>query len=251
MEQAGIIDFGDLARRAAGMDFSTRGPNANEVSMRGLSKLVFGATLDILGTQPLVSQFLDEIPVTAASARQRDFSTFDLDRVEVLKGPSPTYFGEGSVGGTLRYYSADPSLEEGGRGKLNLNLSSTANGGGNFTVNAALEHNLVPGKLGVRMAAFKRKDDGFIDNVLTGTEDYNDYDSAGGRLVLLAQPTEKLRIRAVGHFATDAHAGDWIADAAQADAEFSKRPIDEPWDDKYQLYSLKLDYDFDALTSLP
>lgn len=248
MEQAGIIDFGDLARRAAGMDFSTRGPNANEVSMRGLSKLVFGATLDILGTQPLVSQFLDEIPVTAASARQRDFSTFDLDRVEVLKGPSPTYFGEGSVGGTLRYYSADPSLEEGGGGKLNLNLSSTANGDGNFTVNAALEHNLVPGKLGVRMAAFKRKDDGFIDNVLTGTKDYNDYKSAGGRLVLLAQPTEKLRIRAVGHFATDAHAGDWIADAAQADAKFSKRPIDEPWDDKYQLYSLKWDYDWDALT---
>ena len=248
MEQAGIVDFGDIARRAAGMDFTNRGPNANEVSMRGLSKLVFGATLDILGTQPLVSQFMDEIPVAAASARQRDFSTFDLDRVEVLKGPSPTYFGEGSVGGTLRYYSADPSLEEGARGKLNANLSSTANGSGNFTINGALEKTLAPGKLGVRLVGFKRNDNGFIDNVQTGKEDYNDHVSAGGRFVLVAQPTEKLRIRAVGHFAQDEHGGDWIADTAQADAEFSKRPIDENWDDKYQLYSLKLDYDMDALT---
>ncbi|MCG8504096.1 MAG: Plug domain-containing protein, partial [Sphingomonadales bacterium] len=107
IEGAGILDFSDIARRTPGLDFNDRGPNANEVSIRGISKLVSQSTLDILPSQTVVTQFVDDIPTTSPNSRQRDFHLFDFNRVEILRGPQPTYFGEGSVGGTIRYFSAD------------------------------------------------------------------------------------------------------------------------------------------------
>lgn len=244
IERAGVVDFGDIARRTAGLDFTYRGPNANEVSIRGVAKLVNQGTLDILPSQTVVSQFLDEIPIQAASSRQRDINTFDMNRVEILKGPQPTYFGEGSVGGTVRYFSNEPALEEGVRGTLNANLGTIGDGGEMYTFQGMLDLTLVPEQLGVRIVGFTRNDDGFIDNALTGTKDYNDYESDGGRISLVWQPNEQFRLRGVAHMTDDAHGGDWIADDDGGNPEFSQRPIDEIWDDEYKLYSLTLDYDF-------
>ena len=244
IERAGIVDFGDIARRTAGLDFTYRGPNANEVSIRGVAKVVNQGTLDILASQPVVSQFVDEVPIQAASSRQRDINTFDMERIEILKGPQPTYFGEGSVGGTVRYFSNEPTLEEGFRGTLNARLGSIENGGEAYTLQGVIDATVVPDRLGVRILGFTRDDEGFIDNSLTGTEDYNDYKSEGGRFSLLWQPNDRFRVRAVAHLARDDHGGDWIADDADSNPRFSQRPIDESWDDDYELYSLTLDYDF-------
>jgi outer membrane receptor protein involved in Fe transport len=249
IERAGIVDFGDIARRTAGLDFQVRGPNANEVSIRGIAKLVNGSDLDILPSQPLVTQFVDEIPVTASSSRQRSFSTFDMERVEVLKGPQPTYFGEGSVGGSIRYFSAEPDLEdEGLHGRLNTDLSTTEDGGDNYTVNGAFAYTLIPGVLGFRVSGYTRDEDGFIDNTSTGRDDFNDLESQGGRLVIVAQPTDELRVGAFAHFADDDHGGDWLADSASSDPGFGQRPFDEKWRDDYELYSLNAAYEFRHMT---
>ena len=177
IERAGIVDFGDIARRTAGLDFTYRGPNANEVSIRGVAKIVNQGTLDILGSQPVVSQFVDSVPIQAASSRQRDVNTFDMSRIEVLRGPQPTYFGEGSVGGTVRYFSNAPTLEAGVRGAANVRMGSVQDGGEAFTVQGVIDATLVPDVLGVRVVGFTRDDEGFIDNALTRTDDYNDYQS--------------------------------------------------------------------------
>ena len=248
IERAGIIDFGDIARRTAGLDFTYRGPNANEVSIRGVAKIANQGLLDILASQPVVSQFVDEVPIQAASARQRDVNTFDMSRIEIIRGPQPTYFGEGSVGGTVRYFSNEPTLEAGIRGTLNGNLSSIEDGGQANTLQGVADLTLVPNQLGIRVMAFTRDDDGFIDNAVTGTDDYNEYESEGGRFSLLWQPNDKFRARAVAHFASDDHAGDWLANGPDSDPQFSQRPIDEVWEDNYEVYSLTLDYDFGPLS---
>ena len=252
IERAGIVDFGDIVRRTAGLDFTYRGPNANEVSIRGVAKIVNQGTLDILGSQTVVSQFVDEVPIQAASSRQRDINTFDMSRIEVLKGPQPTYFGEGSVGGTVRYFSNEPTLEGGIRGTLNARMSSIENGGEAYTLQGVVDTTLVPDVLGIRVMGFTRDDGGFIDNALTGTDDYNDYKSEGGRLSLVWQLSDSFRARAAVHLTRDDHAGDWIADGDGSNPEFSQRPIDENWEDDYELYSLTLEYDFGplALTSV-
>nr|WP_277345772.1 TonB-dependent receptor [Pseudomaricurvus alkylphenolicus] len=244
MERAGMIDFEDIARRTPGLDFSDRGPNRNEMSIRGISKLVSGSTLDILGTQTLITQFVDDIPVSSPNSSQRDFNLFDFNRVEVLKGPQPTYFGEGSVGGTVRYFSADPSLQEGIGGKFSADVSSVDGGGNNHTVNGVLDLTIIPDVLGIKLTGFQRDDEGFIDNALTGSDDVNSYKSEGGRLVVLAQPSEELSIRFAAHFADDEIGGDWLVDDTGDDYTISALPTDSFGTDEYELYSLNVSYDF-------
>ena len=104
------MDFEDIANRTAGLNLNDRGPNQNDVGIRGVSSGVGQSFGDSGISGPLISQFLDDIPVAQSSASQRDFNLFDFERVEVLRGPQPTFFGEGSVGGTIRYVTRTPDL---------------------------------------------------------------------------------------------------------------------------------------------
>ncbi|MEM8491477.1 MAG: TonB-dependent receptor [Pseudomonadota bacterium] len=249
LEQSGALKFGDLARRTAGLDFQNRGPNANEVSLRGVAKLVGGSDLDILPSQPLVSQFVDQIPVTASTSRQRDFSTFDLSRIEVLKGPQPTYFGEGSVGGSIRYFYTEPDLyNDQLRGRIQADAANIHDGGNSFALNGAVGYTFIPDTLGIRLTAFSRDDDGFIDNTVTGESDFNDFRTRGGRIAVAARPADRLYILATGQYAEDRHGGDWLADNDSDDLKFSLRPFDENWRDDFTLFSLKTELELNAFT---
>jgi outer membrane receptor protein involved in Fe transport len=202
LRRSGIVDFEDLSNRVAGVELLDRGPNTNEINIRGVtnSTQVSGNQL-----QPLVSILVDDIPVASASASQRDFNFFDFNRVEVLRGPQPTYFGEGAMGGAIRYFSADPDLDSGKmiEGMWSNGLSTTNNGGFNYRVDNATSFILVPGKLGVRVVGFYRKDDGYIDNLGLGKKNMNDFESYGGRAIVLFKPTEDLSIRLAAHFGRD------------------------------------------------
>ncbi len=246
IERSGIVDFEDIARRTPGLAFNDRGPNRNEASIRGISQLVSGATLDILPSQTVVRMFVDDIPVSSPNSSQRDFNLFDFNRVEVLRGPQPTYFGEGSVGGTIRYFSQDPDLAVTGvTGKVALDSSLTDGGGFNYSANAAANFILVPDKFAVRVVGFQRDDEGFIDNTLTGDDDYNFYQSTGGRIIVKAQPTEQFSVRLAAHLANDEVGGDWVADDESHDYESSGNVFQSATDiDEYRLYSLNLSYDF-------
>ncbi|MBB4630675.1 TonB-dependent receptor [Sphingosinicella soli] len=202
LRRSGIVDFEDLANRVAGVELLDRGPNTNEINIRGVtnSTQVSGNQL-----QPLVSILVDDIPVASASASQRDFNFFDFDRVEILRGPQPTYFGEGAMGGAIRYFSADPDLDSGkvAEGMWSGGLGATKSGGFNYRVENATSFILVPGKLGVRVVGFYRDDDGYIDNVGLNKKDMNSFESYGGRVVVLYKPTDDLSMRFSAHFGRD------------------------------------------------
>ena len=102
----------------------------------------------------------------ASTASQRDFNLFDFDRVEVLRGPQPTFFGEGSVGGTIRYATRDPNLSDEGVSDIiaKMGVGSTEDGGSNYNISAASSFIVVPEKFGIRAVINYRNDDGFIDN---------------------------------------------------------------------------------------
>lgn len=202
LQRSGIVDFEDLANRVAGVELLDRGPNTNEINIRGVtnSTQVSGNAL-----QPLVSILVDDISVASSSASQRDFNFFDFDRVEVLRGPQPTYFGEGAMGGVIRYFSADPDLDSGKtvEGTWSGGVSATNNGGFNYRVENATSLILVPEKLGIRMVGFYRKDDGYIDNPGLNKNNMNDFESYGGRAIIVARPTENLTLRLAAHVGRD------------------------------------------------
>lgn len=202
LQRSGIVDFEDLANRVAGVELLDRGPNTNEINIRGVtnSTQVSGNAL-----QPLVSILVDDISVASSSASQRDFNFFDFDRVEVLRGPQPTYFGEGAMGGVIRYFSADPDLDSGKtvEGTWSGGVSATNHGGFNYRVENATSLILVPEKLGIRMVGFYRKDDGYIDNLGLNKNNMNDFESYGGRAIIVARPTENLTLRLAAHVGRD------------------------------------------------
>lgn len=166
----GINDFEDIARRTPGVTAVDRGPSQNDISIRGISNGVSQRLSDLGGSGPLVSQFLDDIPVAAATASQRDFNYFDFDRIEILRGPQPTLFGEGSVGGTIRYFSRSPQLSGAPVSDMQFvsRLSFTEDGGANISASAAASFILVPDKLAIRVVGNYRRDEGFIDNPCSG-----------------------------------------------------------------------------------
>ena len=103
LEERGIKDFADVARFTPGVAFDTS--QTNQISIRGISSSGGSGTTGI---------YIDDVPI---QVRNLGFNSddaliklFDLDRVEVLRGPQGTLFGAGSEGGTVRYITVQPSL---------------------------------------------------------------------------------------------------------------------------------------------
>jgi outer membrane receptor protein involved in Fe transport len=254
LQKSGIVDFEDLANRVAGVEMLDRGPNTNEINIRGVtnSTQVSGNAL-----QPLVSILVDDISVASSSASQRDFNFFDFDRVEILRGPQPTYFGEGAMGGVIRYFAADPDLD--GKtftGTWSGGASVTDHGGFNYRVENASSLILIPGKLGIRAVGFYRKDDGYIDNLGLNQTDMNDFESYGGRAIIMAKPTDNLTIRLAAHVGRDdigelsfiepTTIGDSVGSEDLIAPSLSL--IDGLNQDDFELYSGKLSYNSGPIT---
>ncbi len=255
IRKEGIADFEDIARRTVGLNLYDRGPNQNEVSIRGISNNSALFFADNGQTGPLVSQYMDDISFASSLGAQRDFNYFDFERVEVLRGPQPTVFGEGAVGGTIRYFTRNPDLsgEKINDSVLQTGLSFTEDGGTNVSVSAATSLVLVPDVFGIRGVINYRNDDGYINNPVTGDNDINDFESVGGRIVALYQPSEKLTMRFSASISDDEGGAVNLVDApsptnSPEDLTLNA-PVNGSVDDEFELYSGKIEYDFGAITA--
>ena len=251
IEQEGIKDFGDIVRRTPGLASTDRGPNTNEVLLRGISNQTTESVSDISAVGPLVSQFLDDVPFASATASQRDVNLFDFDRVEVLRGPQPTFFGEGSVGGTIRYVSADPKLSGDAihDSVVHLGFSATKNGGINGSGNIATTLGLVPDVFAIRAVFNWRNDDGFIDNPLRHADNTNTFNSLGGRVVALYRPDDALTVRFAAHLSRD-RTGDlsFVDVGSDPSSLVLNTHVGGSTRDNVNLYSLKADYKAGPIT---
>ena len=96
----GIFDIQDLFLAVPGMSYSEAVPGFNETVIRGMIAPSDGA--------PVIGIYLDDIPATVHRRVQISGAVFDLARVEVLKGPQGTLFGEGAMSGVIRYITNRP-----------------------------------------------------------------------------------------------------------------------------------------------
>jgi iron complex outermembrane recepter protein len=157
MDERGISDFSEIARFTPGVNFDTSG--TNNISIRGISGTGGAGTTGI---------YLDETPIQMrALAFNPDDAlpkSFDLDRVEVLRGPQGTLFGAGAEGGAVRYITTKPSLTQTtwyGRAEL----GTTENGSPSYEGGLAVGGPLVDGTLGARISLWYRHDGGWIDDI--------------------------------------------------------------------------------------
>jgi outer membrane receptor protein involved in Fe transport len=118
--------------------------------------------------------------------------TFDLDRVEVLRGPQGVLFGSGSLGGALRYLFNKPNMNE-FQASVVGSYARVSGGDGDFSLFGMLNAPLATDTAALRVVAFDRRDPGYIDNLGSGTKDANDVHQTGGRLLLTVQPLRNLK----------------------------------------------------------
>jgi iron complex outermembrane recepter protein len=191
LDDRGVKDFSEVARFTPGVNFDNSG--TNNISIRGISSTGGAGTTGI---------YLDDTPIQMrALAFNPDEAlpkSFDIDRVEVLRGPQGTLFGAGSEGGTVRYITTQPSLTKTsiyGRSEF----SSTQYGDPSYEAGAGIGGPLIQGTLGVRVAVSYRHDGGWIDRIdpvslQTVQKDGNYNDTLLLRLAALWAPSDNWSI---------------------------------------------------------
>ena len=192
IQKSGAVTLEDLSRNVASLSIQNLGPGQSQVSVRGVS--AGQVVRDQPGVKEQVGVYLDE-SVISLSLFTPDLDLFDLNRVETLRGPQGTLFGSGSVGGTIRYITNQPKLDEfEGTVEGNANLVDGDDLGG--WLKGAVNIPISP-MMAARAVGYYTEYGGFINALREGggvDEDVNGGHRAGGRLSVLFQPTENISI---------------------------------------------------------
>jgi outer membrane receptor protein involved in Fe transport len=158
---AGISSVTDVAHDVPGLSMRSAGPGLTEFEARGLASTG--------GASPTVGFYLDEIPLSPPALSQSgkvviDPNLYDVDRVEVLRGPQGTLYGSGSMGGTIKIVTNEPKIGE-FEGSAQATGSYTDGGGANGSANLML--NLpVSDVLAVRVVGSDTYRSGWIDRIV-------------------------------------------------------------------------------------
>ncbi|HWG68435.1 MAG TPA: TonB-dependent receptor [Steroidobacteraceae bacterium] len=242
----------DLAAHVPSLSFDVLGPGESALSIRGLGTAY--------GLAPAVSYYINETPLdirTDGYSGAPDIDFFDIDRIEVLRGPQGTLYGSSSMGGALRVLTAQPdpkalavNAEAGG--------SSVDGGGMGYVAKSALNLPLSP-DAAVRIVGAFEHVPGYINRELPG--DYsvahpdqpvaarriNDADIKSGRILGLWKPTDSLTIKPSVMISE--------VDAANNAQYFSNLPAfttagnyPTPQTSKLEVGNLEVDYDFGVAT---
>ena len=153
-----IANYDDIARAVPGVSFNSIGASEglDNITIRGVSSTSGSATVGI---------YLDDVSMTVknffdGSAQPK---LFDIDRIEVLRGPQGTLYGASSMGGTIKFVTKQPDLEN-FNGEFQSDLSGTVHGGVNYSEAGVLNVPIVPGVAAIRTSLSYSSDSGYIDH---------------------------------------------------------------------------------------
>jgi outer membrane receptor protein involved in Fe transport len=187
-----ISNYADLSRAVPNLSFTSfGGPGQSNIEIRGISSQAGSATTGI---------YLDDVPVNVLNiyttgATEPHF--FDIDRVEVLRGPQGTIYGASSMGGTIHFVSNQPDLDK-FSGSVHSSVGGTDGGGLNYEGDSVENLPLVDGVAALRIGALYEHDSGWIDRAnpdgTIAARNINDVNTTVIRATLKVQPTPELTI---------------------------------------------------------
>jgi outer membrane receptor protein involved in Fe transport len=245
LDLKGAKTLADVTRFTPGIQFDEA---SNQIAVRGISSDAGAGTTGI---------YIDDTPIQIRNLGFDSDDTlpaiFDLDRVEVLRGPQGTLFGAGSEGGTVRYITPQPGLDK-YTSYSRAEVSSTAHGGVGYEIGSAVGGPIVEDRLGFRISAYHRRDSGWIDktdyfgNVLDKNTNVSDVTVIRGAITW--QPVDGFQITPSIHYQKRLSADDEYYNAALSNAgkgvfkdsspEYRRDP------DRFTMPVLKMDYKNDA-----
>jgi outer membrane receptor protein involved in Fe transport len=187
LERRAVVDQEGALKLTPGVQVNKGDPGTNNISIRGLTTQ--GDT-ESGSTQRPTGFYLEDVSLNSPFAKGIvDILPFDLDRVEVLRGPQGALFGSGSLGGAVRYLYAKPNLKSFEASVLG-SVSKVSSGGSGVSMYGMVNAPIADGTAALRVVAFDRKDPGYLDNLGTNTKDANEVRQRGGRLLFTTKPTK-------------------------------------------------------------
>jgi iron complex outermembrane recepter protein len=251
IEKTGATTLEDLGRETAGLNIVSAAPGQNQIILRGLSG---NNTVDF---------YLDDTPLSIGIGNavqptnfDIDPALFDLNRVEVLRGPQGSLYGASSFGGTVRYITNQPNLAE-EHVTAQVTASGTEDGGFNEEADGLINQPIIPGYLAVRAMVFDRNNSGYIDQYPTDPNNYlavlpgpvdkdiNTEQTFGGRIAIETKPIDEFSATLAAYYQHMDLGAPFTFDAPPGSfsAPIQSRLVREPSTDQVQLYTLTLQGD--------
>ena len=182
LENMGANSLSDYADLVPGLQVQDNGaPGLTSISIRGVAAMSSGAT---------VATYIDEVPVgssgiyQAASILNLDLLPYDIERIEVLRGPQGTLYGAGAIGGLIKYVTRPPDLSD-SEFRLGVGMSSVQEGDQGWNARFGASLPLQEDRLGLRVSYARQELPGYTGNVVDGRDDINSGSQTGARAALV------------------------------------------------------------------
>lgn len=255
MDEQGVRQIDDISRLTPDLQFThtsgAAGNNSSNISIRGVFSDVGAATTGI---------YIDDTPIQMRNVGYWNANAFpkifDLERVEVLRGPQGTLFGAGAEGGAVRFITPEPSLQD-HSGYARAEVADTKGGAPSYEIGGAFGSPIIDDKLGFRVSAWGRTDGGWIDRVSPDTgqtveSNSNRENSVVLRGALTARPIDALKVTASMLY-QDVYDHDrnqyWstLSDPSNDRYDQASR-VRQPARDQFYLPALKVQFDLEKVS---
>lgn len=240
LEDRGVVDIASLNGLAPGLTVLNGGASNLRLAIRGIQGIGEGT----------VGLYYDEVAVSGSVGASNDaggsapgLALFDVERIEVLRGPQGTLYGSNAMAGAVKVLFAKPSFSTEAAGQIDV--YHRAGGELGERASALLNLPLVDERLALRLVGFQDSGGGYIDSSARQAKNLNDARRWAGRVLLRWTPRQDLTIDAAVHYQDNR--GDlpsWVLEAGdyQDDAQARRTNLD-----KQEIYSLTGRWDLGAV----
>jgi outer membrane receptor protein involved in Fe transport len=237
--------FADFASLVPGLTSMDVGPGQKRYALRGLQS----------AGEPEVALYYDEIPISGLPGAsldtgdsQPDIKLWDVDRVEVLRGPQGTLYGNGSMGGAIRILSKRPVLDR-FESAVETSGAVTDEGSPSWRLNGMVNVPLVSERLAARVVGWYRREGGWLDNSYRPEVDLpqvpgsnlNTERTWGGRASVTFEASDRWSITGIAWY-QNLKTGDsfetYPSFAGANDRYVSQAFVRTPWLDESQMFNL-------------
>jgi iron complex outermembrane recepter protein len=194
LEDLNIQEFEDLARFTPGFAVQNQSPNNPAISIRGI-------TVDsgFSYFEPRVSIYQDGVSI--AKPRGAYVELFDIERVEISKGPQSTLYGRGALIGAVNIVQAKPKLDD------TFGMVRGEFGNLDYWLGEAMLNAAVSPTVGLRVSGRYKTRDGYVDSLLPGVDDFNSVETGAARAILRVEPADTVTLDLIGNYQKDTPSG--------------------------------------------
>ena len=214
------LSFADLAALVPGLSFQQEGTGFNRIIIRGENAGTTGATVGV---------YVDDSPIGStngprSSTLTANLDTWDLQRVEVLRGPQGTLYGASTEGGLIKFVSNSPNPSK-FEGAIEAGAEVVKSGEATGSVKGVLNLPLFDGRGAFRISGFDEALPGYIDDPALGLHNVNHGIRKGLRAALIYDPTDKLSLKLTASIQDQTSAGLPYEDAIGSALTYAAPPL--------------------------